>query len=72
MPTERPDVNEVREEINRLNLGIVSSVAAADAEQGSLLCAVGLLLADLRVTHERHLDGLHARALTWSVDSVCG
>ena len=71
-PTERPDLDEVREEINRLNLGIVTSVAAADTERDSLLCGVGLLLADLRVTHERDLDALHARALTRSVDSVCG
>jgi chorismate mutase len=58
--------------LNRLAVGIVSSVAEADSERGSLLCGVGLLLADLRVTHERDLDALHARALARSVDSVCG
>ena len=71
-PTERPDLNEVREELNRLAVGIVSSVAEADSERDSLLCGVGLLLADLRVTHERDLDALHARALARAVDSVCG
>ncbi|WP_217428218.1 gamma subclass chorismate mutase AroQ [Microlunatus speluncae] len=71
-PTERPDLNVIREEINRLNVGIVSSIARAEAERGSLLCGVGLLLADLRVSHERDLDALHARALARSVDSVCG
>jgi chorismate mutase len=70
-PTERPDLNEVRQEINRLNVGIVAALAEAEGERDSLLCRVGLVLADLRVTHERDLDRLHARALARSVDSVC-
>lgn len=71
-PTEPPDLDEVRQEINRLNVGIVASIAATETERDSLLCGVGLLLAKLRVVHDHDLDALHARALNRSVDSVCG
>ncbi|MFC7621830.1 chorismate mutase [Microlunatus sp. GCM10028923] len=70
--TERPDLDQVRAEINRLNVGIVDAVADSERARGSLLCGVGVVLAEVRVDHERDLDALHRRALDRSVDSVCG
>lgn len=71
-PTERPDLGRVREEINRLNVGIVTAITESERDRDSLLCGVGLLLAELEVDHRRHLDVLHARALDRSVAAVCG
>ncbi|RNG22664.1 chorismate mutase, partial [Streptomyces botrytidirepellens] len=70
-PTERPDLGEVRLEINRINGELVRAIADAADARTAPSCP-GLLLAGALATgHEKRLDGLHAVALTRALPSVC-
>ncbi|MEK8170031.1 chorismate mutase [Streptomyces sp. M19] len=71
-PTERPDLSEVREEINRINGGLVRGIADSARARASSGCAGTLTVAALRVAHERRLDAPHMVALARAVPSVCG
>ncbi|MEU9121517.1 chorismate mutase [Streptomyces sp. NPDC048506] len=70
-PTDRPDLGEVRKEINRINGELVRALAAAPDARSAPSCRPLLTVAAARVHHERHLDALHTVALARSLGSVC-
>ncbi|MEJ8646592.1 chorismate mutase [Streptomyces sp. MS1.AVA.3] len=70
-PTTRPDLNEVRKEINRINGELVRAIARSPQARSAPYCAPLLTVAAAQVRHERHLDGLHTVALARSLRSVC-
>ncbi|GAA0482380.1 chorismate mutase [Streptomyces olivaceiscleroticus] len=71
-PTTRPDLAEVREEINRINEGLVRALADSSAARTSPSCTPVLAVASAGVVRDAHLDPLHTVALARSVRSVCG
>lgn len=71
-PTERPDLAEVREEINRVNGELVRAVAASEPARTAPYCRGLLTAATAQVRYERHLDVLHTVALVRASRSVCG
>jgi chorismate mutase len=71
-PTERPDLGQVRKEINRINHELVQALADSPQARSAPYCAPLLTAAAVRVRHERHLDALHSGALARSLRSVCG
>ncbi|WP_282791714.1 gamma subclass chorismate mutase AroQ [Streptomyces sp. CC224B] len=72
-PAERPRLDAVREEIDRVNGELVRALAAAlPARTAPSSCAGLLAAATARVRHERTLDGTHAVALGQAVKTVCG
>jgi chorismate mutase len=72
-PTTRPDLaTEVRPVIDRLNAGLLDSLAATSASRAGRTCDARLAGAVLTVDLLRHLDRLHAGALGESVGSACG
>ncbi|WP_432001921.1 chorismate mutase [Streptomyces sioyaensis] len=70
-PTERPDLQEVRKEINRVNGELVRAIAASPHARSAPSCTPLLTNAAARVRAERQLDGLHTVALARSLPSVC-
>ncbi|BDH11735.1 chorismate mutase [Streptomyces hygroscopicus] len=70
-PTTRPDLDEVRKEINRINGELVRAIARSPHARSAPYCTPLLTVAAARVRHERHLDGLHSVALSRSLRSVC-
>jgi chorismate mutase len=71
-PTTRPDLNDVRQEINRINEALVSAIADSASDRFSPLCPVELGVSAVYVRHQRQLDALHSRALDRALRSVCG
>ncbi|UQA96783.1 gamma subclass chorismate mutase AroQ [Streptomyces halobius] len=71
-PAERPDLDEVRREVNRLNGELVRAIAGSVRARYAPSCGPVLTAAAVRVRYERRLDGLHAVALARSLRSVCG
>ncbi|MCL7497696.1 chorismate mutase [Streptomyces sp. MCA2] len=70
-PTTRPDLDEVRKEINRINGELVRAIARSPHARSAPYCAPLLTVAAAQIRHERHLDGLHTMALARSLRSVC-
>ncbi|WP_329191594.1 gamma subclass chorismate mutase AroQ [Streptomyces sp. NBC_01435] len=71
-PTDRPDLDEVREEIDHLNEALVRAVAdAAPYRRSVTLCRTALAVSAGRVGRDRSLDELHAAALDVALRSVC-
>lgn len=70
-PTERPDLGEVRLEINRINGELVRAIAGTADARTAPSCPGRLLAGALATGHEKRLDGLHAVALTRALPSVC-
>ncbi|MEU3992871.1 chorismate mutase [Streptomyces platensis] len=70
-PTERPDLGQVRKEINRINHELVRAIAGSPYARSAPYCAPLLTAAAVQVRHERQLDGLHTGALARSLRSVC-
>ncbi|MFF3540235.1 chorismate mutase [Streptomyces platensis] len=71
-PTERPDLGQVRKEINRINHELVQALADSPQARSAPYCGPLLTAAAVRVRHERQLDALHTTALARSLRSVCG
>ncbi|WP_310723854.1 chorismate mutase [Streptomyces sp. N2A] len=71
-PAERPDLGEVRKEINRINTELVRAIATSAPARSTPSCRPLLALAGAGVRHARHLDPLHTVALVRSLSSVCG
>ncbi|MEV8016026.1 chorismate mutase [Streptomyces sp. NPDC086554] len=71
-PTERPDLAEVRKEINRVNGELVRAVAASPSARMAPYCGGLLTAAAVHVRHDRRLDALHTVALERALRSVCG
>ncbi|WP_245654262.1 chorismate mutase [Streptomyces violens] len=71
-PTTRPDLNEVRKEINRINEGLVRALADSEPARKSPSCTPALAVASAHVVRDEHLDPLHTVALARAVRSVCG
>lgn len=70
-PTTKPDLNEIRQEINRINTALVQAIAASAPDRSSPLCGVLVDVSEVQVSRERQLDRLHRSALTRSLESVC-
>lgn len=70
-PVERPDLAEVRKEINRVNGELVRGIAGSPSARSAPSCRGLVVLAGVRVRAERQLDGLHAVALGRALPSVC-
>ncbi|MEU9201521.1 gamma subclass chorismate mutase AroQ [Streptomyces sp. NPDC048332] len=70
-PASRTDLARVREEINRINAETVRAIAASAAVRAAPSCAGTLTAAEADVRHRRHLDRLHATALTYALRTVC-
>ncbi|MGA4845079.1 chorismate mutase [Streptomyces sp. G5(2025)] len=70
-PQERPDLAEVREEINRVNGELVRAIAASAGARTAPYCGGALAAATAHVRHTDHLDALHSLALERALRSVC-
>ncbi|MEU6326537.1 chorismate mutase [Streptomyces sp. NPDC047049] len=70
-PTQRPDLQEVRKEINRINGALVRALAGSPRARSAPYCAPLLTAATVRVHQQRRLDTLHTAALARSLRSVC-
>jgi chorismate mutase len=70
-PATRPDLTEVRKEINRINSELVQALAASAEVRSASYCRGLLGAAALRTGHEKRLDRLHAKALVRALPSVC-
>ncbi len=70
-PTQRPDLQEVRKEINRVNGALVRALAGSPRARSAPYCAPLLTAAAVRVHRQRRLDTLHTAALARSLRSVC-
>nr|WP_202121624.1 chorismate mutase [Streptomyces sp. BA2] len=70
-PDERPDLAEVRKEINRVNGELVRGIADSPAARAARSCRGLVTVAGVRVRHERQLDLLHSVALGRALPSVC-
>ncbi|MEC3978770.1 chorismate mutase [Amycolatopsis sp. H20-H5] len=72
-PTTRPDLaTEVRPVIDRLNTGLLDTLAATRQTRAARTCELRLAVNVRTVDVVRHLDRLHASALSESVGSACG
>ncbi|MEV1041192.1 gamma subclass chorismate mutase AroQ [Streptomyces sp. NBC_01732] len=72
-PTERPRLDDVRKEVDRLNEALVRAVAdSAPYRRAAPLCRVALAVSAGRVSRARSLDELHSTALAGSLKSVRG
>ncbi|WP_055566410.1 chorismate mutase [Streptomyces atriruber] len=70
-PKERPDLAEVRKEINRVNGELVRGIAASSDARTAPYCGGVLTAAAVHVRHENRLDPLHSVALGRALPSVC-
>jgi chorismate mutase len=70
-PTTKPDLNVVRQQINRINTELVQTLADSAPARTAPSCRPELALAVVEIHHERHPDGLHTAALVRSLPSVC-
>lgn len=70
-PTRRPDLDEVRKEIARINSGVVRAVADSSSVRSARYCRGLLTAAAGQVRQEKQLDRLHGKALLRAVPSVC-
>ncbi|GAA2445390.1 chorismate mutase [Streptomyces pulveraceus] len=71
-PTDRPGLDEVREEIGHLDEALVRAVAdAAPYRRSAALCRAALAASAGRVSREGNLDELHTAALDVALRSVC-
>jgi chorismate mutase len=71
-PKERPDLTEVRQEINHVNDALVHAVADSARARSAPYCGGLLTVSAAHVRLERQLDALHTAALARSLSSVCG
>ncbi|WP_368396935.1 chorismate mutase [Streptomyces sclerotialus] len=71
-PTTRPDLTEVRKEINRINEGLVRAIAGSSAARTAPSCGPVLTVAAARAVRDAHLDALHTVALARALRSACG
>lgn len=70
-PTTKPDLNVVRQTINRINTDLVRAVADSTPARTAPTCQPELALAVVEIHHEKHPDLLHTGALVRSLASVC-
>ncbi|MEU5951754.1 chorismate mutase [Streptomyces sp. NPDC047525] len=71
VPVEKPDLGEVRKEINRVNGELVRGIADSPAARSAPACRGLVTVGAVRVRHERQLDLLHTVALERALRSVC-
>ncbi|WP_406390302.1 gamma subclass chorismate mutase AroQ [Streptomyces sp. NBC_00887] len=70
-PTDRPDLAEVREEINRVDVGLVRAIAGSAAARAAPSCGGTLRAAQASVRRDPHVDRLRTAAMTYALRSVC-
>ncbi|MFE2038858.1 gamma subclass chorismate mutase AroQ [Streptomyces scopuliridis] len=70
-PSVRPDLAEVRAEINRVNHALVRAIARSAQDRGAPYCGGALLASAVQAGGELRLDAPHMTALHRSLGSVC-
>lgn len=70
-PSVRPDLAEVRTEINRVNGALVRVIARSARDRGAPYCGAVLLASAVRVGGQLRLEAAHMTALNRSLGSVC-
>ncbi|MEV0573384.1 gamma subclass chorismate mutase AroQ [Streptomyces sp. NPDC050392] len=70
-PSRRPDLAEVRKEINRLNADLVAAIADTATVRTDRSCGGTLTAAETSVRIHDRLGHLHAKALKQALRSVC-
>jgi chorismate mutase len=70
-PTTKPDLNVVRQTINRINTDLVQALADTTPERTDVTCRGELIVAAIEVTHEKHADLLHTKALARALPHIC-
>ncbi|MFE2493014.1 gamma subclass chorismate mutase AroQ [Streptomyces scopuliridis] len=70
-PSVRPDLAEVRAEINRVNHALVRAIARTAQDRGAPYCGGVLLASAVQAGGELRLDAPHMTALHRSLGSVC-
>ncbi|MFE2744400.1 gamma subclass chorismate mutase AroQ [Streptomyces scopuliridis] len=70
-PSVRPDLAEVRAEINRVNHALVRAIARTAQDRGAPCCGGVLLASAVQAGGELRLDAPHMTALHRSLGSVC-
>jgi chorismate mutase len=70
-PTSKPDLNVVRQTINRINTSLVQSLADTTPDRTAPTCRPELTVAAVEVTYEKHTNFLHTKALIRSLASIC-
>ncbi|MFF4740876.1 chorismate mutase [Streptomyces sp. NPDC001262] len=71
VPAHRASLNEVREEINRINGALVKALAESTRDRSSRRCHDRLSRQVEHVRRGQHLDRLHTAALSHALTSVC-
>ncbi|WP_406447381.1 chorismate mutase [Streptomyces sp. NBC_00876] len=71
-PAGRPDLADVRKEINRVNAGLIRAIAGSGRGRAAPWCDGALAVAQAHLRAHRLLDHLHATALAHALRSVCG
>jgi chorismate mutase len=71
-PTTRPDLGQIRNQLDEIAIGIMQQLAATKAaRQASPLCQVRQPEALVPEDALNHLDGLHRHALSVALQSLC-
>lgn len=71
-PTERPDLDQLREQLDALTHAILRELTTTEElRHGDPLCGVHLTTAAISASLEHRLDSLHRQALHQAVDTVC-
>ncbi|WIX80026.1 chorismate mutase [Amycolatopsis carbonis] len=71
-PTTRPDLTEIRAELDELTTSLLTELAATnDAREPGAPCRVDVLEAQISADVVDHLDELHRTALRTALQSLC-
>ncbi|MEU6355527.1 chorismate mutase [Streptomyces sp. NPDC047072] len=70
-PTTKPDLNVVRQTINRVTSDLVQQLATTSEQREEPTCRPELARAFFEVHHDTHPDHLHTKALVRALRSVC-
>ncbi len=70
-PITRPDLNQVRSQLDAITEGLLTQLAATTDARADQTCPRRLRVAQNRVEHSRHLDAVHRDALDRALISVC-
>jgi chorismate mutase len=71
-PTTKPDLSQIRTQLDRLTTEIMRQLVGTQAiRQTNGVCQIQLTVAHISSAALNHLDGLHRRALSVALRSVC-
>ncbi|MFI1965199.1 chorismate mutase [Streptomyces pathocidini] len=70
-PTMAPDLTEIREEINRINIALLSAIQGAQPLLSKPQCSGVREMAYRTAVHELRLDALHKQGLRRALTGLC-